>query len=367
MKKSKEKKIKILFLIGSYGTGGKERQLAELIKGLDPERFELHLLIKSDGAHYLENIKDNLTTLHNLNRERFGWRAITDIAKVIREVKPDIVHSWAEITSSMVIIIKLLTFNSFKLLDGSIRMTRKYTTNRARLQRLAINIFSDFIISNSKAGLEIYKVPLGKSSFIHNGFAFSRTNGLIEKVTKKNKLGINGQLVVGMVARLDFEKDWKTFFKAAINLLRKRNDVIFVIVGDGNQRQYYEALVDSNKSSFVFTGLVNNVESYVNIFDIAILSSYSEGISNSIMEYMALRKPVIASGSGGVTELVKANETGFIFNVGDNIKLEEFILKLLDDANLRSTMGNNAYNLLETSFSIETMIEQYTKSYRSLS
>lgn len=361
-----DKKIKILFLIGSFGTGGKERQLAELIKGLDKSQFELHLLIKSEGAHYLEEMRDMLTSYKNLSRKHFGLRAIKEIRKEIIEIKPDIVHSWAETTSVTGILIKLFIHNQFKLIDGSIRMTEKNRTFKSKLQRSIINKFSDYLISNSRAGLEIYNVPSEKSCFVYNGYDLNRTYNLIDKDLLRHQLKIDNRFVIGMVARIDFQKDWDTFFQAALNLLKKRNDIVFVIVGDGDKRAYFESLISEKKSDFIFTGLVKNVESYINLFDIAVLSSYSEGISNSIMEYMAVKKPVIASGTGGVSELVKENETGLTYNIGEFVELGSLIIKLLDNPGLRDELGLNGYNFIKSHFTRERMIEKYTNCYKNL-
>jgi len=360
------KKIKILFLIGSYGTGGKERQLAELILGLDTNLFEIHLLIKTDGAHYLKQITGKLSSFHNLNRQRFGWKAILNIAKVVRETNPDIIHSWAETTSSYSILIKIFTPKKFILVDGSIRSAVKNTSIFYRLQRIFINRFSNFIISNSRAGLKVYEVPERKSCFIYNGYNFSRISNLINVEVLKKQLGISKPYLIGMVARIDFQKDWDTFFTACLNLLKKRNDISFIIVGDGSRRNYFETIISSKKNDFIFTGIVDNVESYINLFDIAILSSYYEGISNSIMEYMALKKPVIASGLGGVEEIVLNNETGLIFNIGDYAQLEHQMIELIENQALRKKISSAAFQNLERNFSNEKMIETYARIYKKL-
>jgi glycosyltransferase involved in cell wall biosynthesis len=360
------KKIKILFLIGAYGTGGKERQLAELIKGLPSEKYECHMLIKSDGAYYLDEIRQRLASLHNLSRSHFGWKAIPEVARVIRRIRPDIVHSWAEATSIIGNIIKLIPGHKFILIDGCIRMAVEMRTLKGKIRRSLINARSDFIISNSKAGLGTFHVPARKSCFIHNGFNFDRIMDIADPAEIRSRLGTGDRLVIGMVARLDFEKDWDTFFEAAMELLVERSDIVFLVIGDGNKRHQYESMVSSRRSGFIFTGTVSDVESYVNIFDIAVLSSYAEGISNSIMEYMALKKPVIASGGGGVAELVLHNESGYIYPVGDSDRLKKMIVKLLEDEKTRNRLGLNGYKYLKSSFTLDRMVRDYDDCYKKL-
>src|SRR5690606_31004954 len=102
--------------------------------------------------------------------------------------------------------------------------------------------------------------------------------------------------VVGMVAAFSAFKDYKTFINAANIVLEKRNDVVFVCVGDGPKLNECKSIVQKNNSDkIIFTGKQKNVENIVNVFDIGVLSTFNEGISNSIMEYMALSKPVVVT------------------------------------------------------------------------
>lgn len=364
-----KERTKVLFLIGSFGTGGKERQMAELIHGLDQKKYELHLLIKSDGAHYFDIMKDNLCSVHNLNREHFGIRAIADIIRLMRMIRPDIVHSWAETTSLIAVINKFLLPRRFELIDGSIRMAPKLTKYLSfyYFQRKIINAFSDKIVANSEAGLKSFHVSGRKSQVIYNGFNLNRIANLREPWQVKEELGIKTDFVAGMVARIDDAKDWPTFFAAAEKLLESRKDITYIIVGNGPYLSRYKKRIKPEfRDFFVFTGERNDVESIANIFDIGILTSYSEGISNSIMEYMALGKPVIASGAGGIPELVIHEKTGYIHKVGDKRALTQFTNKLLDEKQLRDQMGVAAQKRISETFGYEVMINAYNQLYTKI-
>jgi glycosyltransferase involved in cell wall biosynthesis len=362
------KKIKILFLIGSYGTGGKERQLAELIKGLLSEHFEIHLLIKSEGAHYLNDIKEKLSSFHSLDRARFGKKAFRDIVHQINEVKPHIIHSWADTTSFYAVFARAFVKNKYILVDGSIRMAPPLVKrfNFEYFQRKIINNFSDIVVANSRAGLKSYNVPARKSRCIYNGFDVARLSNLVDPGLLISELGIMTKYVIGMVARFDHEKDWSTFFRAAEKVLETRQDVTFISVGGGaDLNKYRNQLKPGTKDRFIFTGKRNDVESIVSLFDIGILASYSEGISNSIIEYMALGKPVIASGTGGIIELVVQDETGLIFSVGDHEALSRLMILLLDDGQLRASMGESAKKRISLKFSYEQFVNAYAKLYKA--
>jgi len=364
-----KEKIKVLFFIGSYGTGGKERQLAELIKGLPSEHYEIHMFVKSDGAHYLDDIKEKLTSFYSLDRARFGRKAFRNIIQHINKVNPHIIHSWADTTSFYAAFARSFVKNKYILIDGSIRMAplRLNYLSLISFQRKIINAFSDIVVANSKAGLKSFHVPARKSHCIYNGFDFKRLSYLKDPGLVKSELGIETKHVVGMVARFDHEKDWPTYISAAEMMLESRHDVTFLAVGGGADiNKFMDQVSSKYKNRFIFTGERNDVESIVNVFDIGILASYSEGISNSIIEYMALAKPVITSGSGGITELVVQNETGYIFPVGNKEALYQFIIMLLDDKPLRMSMGESAKKRINEVFSFEKMVLAYNQLYQSV-
>jgi glycosyltransferase involved in cell wall biosynthesis len=366
-------KIKILYLIGNFGTGGKERQLVELIKGIDPSKFELHLMIKSEGAHYLDEIRNHVKGLYNLDRKHFGWDAIYKIKRIIDIVKPDIVHSWASVTSVYAVTIKFLFIKRFIIIDGSIRQANPISAQSSieKIIHNYINRFSNFIISNSKAGLVAYKSPAKKSSVIHNGFNFNRLEGLEPINLIKKKYGVENAFIIGMVARFDPQKDWDSFISIATTVIQKDNEIAFLCVGDGPLLQNYKDKIPVDlQKRIIFTGRSSAVESLVNAFDIAVLLSnnqiHGEGISNSVMEYMSLNKPVIVNNNGGNSELINSIDVGILIK-SDNLNLYiNKIFELKIDPELRYKMGQNAGRRIRESFSFEKMIDSYSQLYRSI-
>ena len=228
--------------------------------------------------------------------------------------------------------------------------------------------FSDIILSNSYAGLKSYNVPNKRSYCIHNGFDFSRLDRLEDKKKVREKFDVVTEKVVGMVGAFADRKDYKTYLFAAMKILSKRNDVSFMAVGEGKNLEDCKKLVKKeNKNKIIFTGKQNDVESIVNIFDIGILAcntnGHAEGISNSIMEYMALGKPVIATDCRGTRELVIHNKTGYLIKNQDIKGLIYYINLLLRDKTLSDEMGKNGYYRIKSKFSYYKMINQYVKMY----
>ena len=92
---------------------------------------------------------------------------------------------------------------------------------------------------------------------------------------------INTKYIVGMVARFDKQKNYEKFIESAINILKHRNEITFVTVGDGETLKNYMNLVPAEYKKYIrFLGKQKDIESIINIFDIGVLLSPAEGISN---------------------------------------------------------------------------------------
>src|SRR5262249_16906176 len=105
------------------------------------------------------------------------------------------------------------------------------------------------------------------------------------------------------------------------------------------------------------------LESLINLFDVGVLATFTEGISNSIMEYMALSKPVVATDGGGTKELVLEGETGFLVPAGDAAALAARLDALLDDARLATRMGLAGRARLLAAFDLSSLVEKHRAVY----
>lgn len=358
--------MKILFFIDGLRLGGKERRLIELLKGLKnhPE-FEIVVASVWKDIHYKEFYQLDIPIFFIEKKRKLDPSIFYKFYNLTRKIKPDIVHTWSSMNTSYSIIAKI--FSNFKLINSQITNAPNIINwlSQFGIQTKLNFLFSDIILANSKTGLLSYHVPISKSRWIHNGFDFSRIEGLEEKEKIRERFEIKTEKVVGMVASFSDTKDYKTYIKAAKLISAKRNDVTFLAVGNGVNFEKAKGLAE-NCSKIVFTGKQQYVESIVNIFDIGVLSTYTEGISNSIMEYMALAKPVIATDGGGTKELIRDGETGFLVKANSPEKLASKIEYLLDNDKLASSMGKKAKERIKKEFSMEKMINAFVDLYGTL-
>lgn len=209
---------------------------------------------------------------------------------------------------------------------------------------------STYVISNSEAGLNNYKVKGHKRVCIHNGYDFERQKGIgVNNI--KEELGINTKYIVSMIARMQNNKDFSMYIKAAINILKNRDDVTFLAVGSGPMEDKWRKEVPEDFCDrIIFTGRRDDIDEILNITNISVLCSnaniHGEGISNSILESMASGVAVIATSGGGTAEIVDKS-TGFLIPPKDINSLIKYINLLLDNDDLREKMSKASRNKIK--------------------
>jgi len=359
--------MNILFFIDSLRSGGKERQLAELVKGLTGrDDFRCLVVSMSHENHYLDDSHDIKIMERKCRKDPEVFHRFFALAKRFR---PQVIHTWLSMASIYAIPSAFLL--RAKLVDGSVRdATPQFSPidGRFLLNRLTFAL-SHAVVGNSLAGLRAYGVPKSKGVCIYNGFDLRRIRD-VKAVAVRAGLEIHSGPVVGMVATFSERKDYPTFFRSALSVLDKRPDVTFVVVGEGTDSdRCKEHVPDDLRRCFRFLGKRKNVESIVSIFDIGVLASHGshgEGISNSIMEYMALSKPVVATDSGGTREIVVDGATGFLVPGADDRLLGEGILRLLQDKELSRNMGRTGRQRIQEEFSYDKMVDSFVNLYLRL-
>jgi glycosyltransferase involved in cell wall biosynthesis len=180
--------------------------------------------------------------------------------------------------------------------------------------------------------------------------------GIDPKPFGHSALVTRNSITITYVGRLESVKGVDDFLAAAEPLLRDHHDVRLRVAGwfaPGNP------LVERYKNSVEFTGLVNDVRPIYASTDIFVLPSYSEGLSNALMEAMASGCACIASDVGGNRYLIQNGVSGFLFPAGDREALRSFIRKLIEDPAKRKAMGEAARKRIEEHFSWDKVGEMY--------
>ena len=364
---------RILFCIDSLNAGGKERQFVEVVTGLVDEKYikkeNIFVLSMSQSTHFETKIKESGVNFIRLLR-KFRWDPfiIFQLGKIVKEVKPNIIHSFSSMTSFYLSFIKKA--ENIIFVDGSIRNALPLNgfNQGSLISRLTFSR-ADIIIANSYAGIEATKAPKAKSYVLYNGFSLERIRNLIPPNKVKQMLGIGSEKIVGMVARFHNCKDYESFILSAQKILEKRNDVLFITIGKGASLHSIKRLVlKKYRDKILFLGYKEDVESIVNVFDIGVLLTnnniHREGISNSIVEYMAVGKPVVATDSGGTKEIVDDGINGYLVKHEDVKSISQKIITLLENENLSKNIGKRGREMVCEKFANKVMVENLLNIYQ---
>lgn len=361
--------MKVLMITDNLMKGGKERRLIELLRYFDNlGNISTDLIILKNLIEYnivYELKKTRLTIIPR--RIKKDPTVYFKLWKICRQLKPDIVHSWGGMPS--IYISTICFFQQIPFINGMVVNAKcSFFTEDWVRSRLTFP-FSDIILANSKAGLIAYKAKKAKGKVVYNGFNFDRTRKLESEVDIRHRYRISTPFVVCMVAAFHPRKDYHTYLQVADKICQYRDDITFIAIGDGPLK---EELMNKYNSSdkILFTGNLNKVEPLLQICSVGVLLTnndiHQEGISNSILEMMAMEIPVIASKGGGTDEIIVHDSTGFLIDPKSDIQLEKYILKLIDNSSLRKSTGINSLKRVKSVFSIEQMCNNILMLYKQL-
>lgn len=354
-------------IINGLYSAGRERRFFELMKQFHHhDELEIHILVLKKVEHFKEifDLKHTCKVL-NYDKALRDPKLIFDIISEVKRFKPDFIHCWSAITSFLTIPTHIVT--GIPIINSMISNAPTKLSLKVKFLSRISAVFSKIVLANSYAGIRAYALNSNKVFCIHNGFDMSRANNLTPETTIRERLELPDKKILGMVGTVDSRKDHPTLIKAAEIILTNRNDVVFLIVGGGSQLEETKSKVQNKfRNDIIFTGVQSDVESIVNTFYAGLLITHTEGISNSVMEYMSLQKPVIATDGGGTNELVIDGETGYLIRHGDYKGLVDKINFVLDNEGTAQTLGMNGFDYLKREFSIDVMKNSFLNVYKKM-
>ncbi len=225
-------------------------------------------------------------------------------------------------------------------------------------------------VSNALGQEIIYRERISDSKIkvIHNGIHFTSfdKSNLQHNFKEKWKIPRN-RTVIGTVARMAPQKGLSVLIEAAEQLIGIYN-VHFMIVGDGPLRENLEGKtrLSSINDYFTFTGMVKDITQAYSAMDIFVLPSITEGLPFTILEAMSFSLPVVATSVGGVPEIIKHGEYGFLVPPGDHKELASKIAYLIDCPSIRSEFGYRGRQRVNDKFDASKMIGETKRIYYNL-
>lgn len=368
--------MKVLHLISGGDTGGAKTHVLSLVKELE-KHIEPKLVCFIEDEFYHEGKALGLDIEVIKQESRFDLHVLKKIKKIIVEENYDIIHSHGARANFICMLLKPMvrkpfatTIHSDYKLDFKDSFYKRfvYTT----LNEISLKVFDHYIaISNKFKDMLVERNFNSKKIFVaYNGIDLNEKIEIIPKEDFLNKFGIDyeNKFIVGILGRLDAVKNHETFLNAAKKVLESRKDALFLIGGSGGEEEKLKGLTAKYgiEDNVVFLDFITQPDSFFNAIDVNTLTSLSESFPYSILEGARAKKAILSTDVGGLKDLVENDVNGYIFDVGDYESLAKYILRLVENRDKASKMGENLYKTVEEKFSLEIMGTTHFEIYKKI-
>jgi len=355
--------LPIAFVMTSFEPGGTERQMIELVRRLDRSRWAVHVAcFRARGAWFgrvaeaAESVAEFLVDSFKSNRmvqQMWGF------ARWCRSRHVAVVHTAA--LPSNVFGLPAAALTRVPVRVGNRREINPGKSRSAIALQRAAYMCAHVIVANSRAAADrllLERVPRRKVSIISNGLDATRYTARTPRASLRR---------IVMVANLRAEKGHEVLFDAARDVLQRFPDARFDLVGAGPELDSLRAGAATRgiAHAVTFAGHCDDVAARLSESDIFVLPSRSEAFPNAVLEAMAAGLPIVASGVGGILELLEDGPTGFLVPAGDAGALGARLCRLMADPPLAAQLGDAARVEASARYSFDRMVSAFEQLYIS--
>ncbi|MFP5341767.1 MAG: glycosyltransferase [Candidatus Limnocylindria bacterium] len=362
-------RIRVVQILATGTNGGAQEHLHGLVTRMDPDRYDVSVVSLSPGSAVRKLQRAGIPVL--VIDEPDDAIAVGALAAHLAEVRPDVIHNHmyrAETVGTRAAIALGEVGQRRPYVVSTIHSSRvRSDADRQHLRELTPHM--DQLIAVSRAiehklvDEERVQAPVRR---IYNGVDLERYDHQEACCTLPAEYGMEpGSQVVGVVARLEPEKGHPTLIEAWPQVLRAVPDAYLLIVGEGSRREALEAQARDLRIAHrvIFTGRRDDVPAVTAALDVAVLPSYREAQGLSILEAMALSRPVVASNAGGIPEMIEDGVTGLLVPPHDADALASAITRLLRDHPYADTIGRAGHDMVHDRFCIQLMVNAVQTIY----
>lgn len=378
------KKIRILFVIGSLDVGGAERHLLQILPGLNNDKIdaEVYTVFKrGDLAGQLSDCGVKIISPFFIDYILQLWRpfkipllvfsSALKFVFTLWRFKPNFVHFFLPHAYIFGGVLSLLYRPTIRLMSR--RSLNNYQDKHPFFKSIEHMLHKkmDGFFGNSQAVINNMieeGMPCARLNLIYNGFDTSQLAILPTKASIRSHLQLSTQsLVFVVVANLIPYKGHSDLLNA-LSIIKDKLPVDWKLLVVGRDGGILSDLQDlavrlSIQDNIQWLGQRSDSVRVASCADVGILASHEEGFSNTVIEGMFLGLPMVVTDVGGNSEAVINNVTGLVVPSHDYCALSEAILKLATDVNLRVAMGSMAKDRAHKLFSLDSCVEQYKCFY----
>lgn len=358
----------IAFIAGQLGLGGAEQQLYHFLCGVNRNRFRplVICLGPQDDEHWALRIRELDIPVWHFGRALGRARRTKKIASLMRAEKVDLVHAWDFHTNPYSALAGRLAGVPLRI--GSMRGEHQWVTTNKLVSALGYRGLDVLVINSESAAAHVRKLGVTKACIrvVSNGIEFSEPLNEGQRQHLKVDLGFApGHRVVGTIGRMDRNKNHAMLLRVFASLNNKWPMLRLVIIGDGPLRSNLAAMADSLgiAEKVRLPGIIPTASRYLPALEICCLTSYTEGMSNVIMEAAAAGVPVVSTAYSGSGELVEHEKTGYLVHPDDDVAMAAYMDELLMNRQRGHEMGNAGREKISREYSLGAMQTAMTRVY----
>lgn len=351
-----------------------ENGVVNLSNGLGRDAFQTEIVCLERVGEFARRLRRDVEVCCLNKPDGASVRAILTLANWIRKSRPDVIHTHNLGPLLYAILARFCAFSRVPILHGEHGMFRteergrKYRIMRQLLYRGCRRIHS--VSVSLRAYICELGFPTGNMIAVLNGVDCNRFRPSDDKDRVRREIGLPPEgPVIGMVGRLVETKRHLLMLKAFEEIALQNQGACLLIVGDGGDfRNAVLGAIEKhpNRERIFRVGHQDDPLSYYQSMDLLAMPSDAEGLSNALLEAMACGVPAVASPSCGAGEVIESGTNGVLRNMGSADDLAEVVLETLEDPKNLTSLGKQARETAEESFSLEFMVERYANLYREV-
>jgi sugar transferase (PEP-CTERM/EpsH1 system associated) len=370
----------IAHVIFRLDVGGLENGLVNLINSMPVDRFRHLIICLSDYSAFRRRIQRSDVPVYALHKPP-GNSPMTQFRlwRLLKRLRPDVIHT-RNLAALEGMLPAALAGVPVRIhgehgrdvddLDGT-------NTRRKVVRQLFRPFVHQYITVSRDLGSYLQReigVPPSRISQIYNGVDSVRFHPAIGRREELPCDGFAGpgNFVIGTVGRMQDVKDQLTLARAFVRLTQAmpgaKERLRLVMIGEGPLRERVRVLLAEAgvERNAWLPGERDDVARIMRCFDLFVLPSLAEGISNTILEAMASGLPVLATAVGGKTELIEAGATGTLVPRDDPERMARAIRGYAESPELCRRHGSDGRKLVERTFGMEAMVNAYVAVYDRL-
>ena len=360
-----------MFFIGQIGYGGTEKQMALLLKHLNPNEFDYHIMVfnQSPFGDLKNEIEKTGAMVHFIpnNKQSIPERLLF-LYKWLKDINPTTIHSWTVHDNAYAGVLgKVLGIkNIIGSVRGSIHGTG-YSRMPYYLKWASLNLVHQIVVNSRALRDELLNIgiPNKRISIIPNSVEMGKTQ-------LRNRKPENP--IICTIGNLRQNKN-QLFF---IRVIEKVRDILpnaegWIIGQPVDDEPKMKMKLKNEIKRLKLTGHVkllgfqSNTKELLKKSSVFILPSFSEGFPNTILEAMSLGIPIVASNVGGIPEIISHQRNGLLFDPKDTDGFVNGILTILKNKNEKTNLINNGFKWIQNKRNVKHMSSSYYNLYKGVS